>query len=711
MILVWYNDEIPSTGPPSADFAADTQTLLEDGAVHFEDRSAGLIDSWEWTFEGGSPGTSSEVNPIVVYPQAGTFDVALVVSNTTESDTLVVSDFIQVSERDTSEISWWNDTVYYEIFVRSFYDSDGDGIGDLIGLTQKLNYLNDNNPNTDDDLGITGIWLMPINDSPSYHGYDVIDYRSINPDYGSMDDFRDFLDEAHNRGIRVIIDYVMNHSSNQHPWFQQSAQNNPAYRNFYRWSSTKPGYLGPWGQQVWHRYGSKYYYGLFGAGMPDLNYETPAVKDSMFAIANYWLNTVGVDGFRLDAVLYIIEEGSVLANTQSTYQFWHDFNQNIKQAKPDAMSVGEAWTNTNTILNYVTNDRLDYCFEFDLASAILNSVNSGNARGIVNKMQEVYNVYPHLQYGTFLANHDQTRVIDVLGYSINKAKVAASLYLTLPGVPYLYYGEEIGMEGTGADELKRRPMQWSDETNAGFTSGTPWIAVGDNYPTYNVSTEQEDPTSLLSWYKQLIAVRNREAALRLGEYAGTVSSASPVMAFIRHYRDESILVIINTGSSDKGNLTLSLVGNSVGPGDYVLSSLLTSDTLLVSVNDSYEITNLVIDGFETLIYSLSDRSSTGIDVTKGIFGDFRLHQNFPNPFNPSTVIRYDLPKFTHVEIKIYNLLGQEIRTLTSKNQSAGRHSIEWDGRDIAGNEVASGLYLYSIFTGDFRQTRKMLLIR
>jgi len=708
VISVWYNNEVSPTGPPSADFSASTQTLFENGIVYFEDRSSGSINRWEWTFEGGSPSTSYQRNPVVLYPKAGAFDVTLVVNNDTISDSLVMPDFIQVLERNISETFWWNDAVFYELFVRSFYDSDGDGIGDFKGIIQKLDYLNDGDPTTDSDLGITGIWLMPINQSPSYHGYDVIDYRSINSDYGTMDDFKEFLSEAHSRGIRVIIDFVMNHSSNQHPWFQQSAQNDAQYRSFYRWSDSNPGYSGPWGQQVWHYNTSGYYYGLFWGGMPDLNYEHPAVKDSMFVAADFWLNDIGIDGFRLDAVKYIFEEDSKLEDTQSTYQFWGEFNQHIKQANPDAFAVGEAWPNTETILNYVAQDRLDYCFEFNLASATLNAVNSGNAGDLSAQMQKVHNLYPHLQYGTFLTNHDQNRVMHEFQLDVNKAKVASALYLTFPGIPYIYYGEEIGMVGAKPDELIRTPMQWSDEPNAGFTSGSPWISVNNNYINYNVSVEQEDPASLLNWYKQLIAIRNQEPALRLGDYMSIVSSASSVMAFLRHYQDESIMVVVNTSPSDLHDLTLSLLGGVVQPGSYTLKNLLDSnDSLFVSVNTSGEIKDLAVNGFGTLIYSFSNGSITGIEGKTSTIDDFHLHQNYPNPFNPTTRITYSISKSGIVTLKVYDVLGREIMAVIDEFQNAGTYSIKLNAKNLP-----SGVYYYRLQVGNnFVKTKKMLLIR
>lgn len=707
-IYVWYNDRISPFGPPSADFGANSLTLYENGLVHFEDLSSGTIDGWLWNFEGGAPTTSTEQNPIVRYPQAGSYDVTLIVSNDTDRDTLDLFDFILVLERDMSDTFWWNNSIFYELFVRSFYDSDGDGIGDFKGIIEKLDYLNDGDPNTDVDLGITGIWLMPIHQSPSYHGYDVIDYRSVNSDYGSMDDFREFLDEAHNRGIRVIIDFVLNHSSKQHPWFQQSAQNNPDFREFYRWSAYNPGYLGPWGQQVWHYYLSGYYYGVFWEGMPDLNYEEPAVKDSMFDAADFWLEDVGVDGFRLDAVLYIWEDGTQLANTPATYQFLGDFDQHIKQTKPDAFAVGEAWTNTEQVLNYVNDDRLDYCFEFDLAWATLNAVNTADARGLAAQMQKVHNLYPHLQYGTFLTNHDQNRVMNEFQNDLNKAKIAASLYLTFPGIPYIYYGEEIGMVGAKPDEFIRTPMQWSGTPNSGFTTGAPWIRVNSNYMTFNVAKEQADHFSLLNWYKKLIAIRNRTAALRLGDYEGIECSAHSVMTFFRHYQDESILVLVNTDSEPKSNITLSLFGSSINPGTYSLASLLdSSDSLTIHLDASYEIQNVSIDGYETLIYSFFDSTTTDVGLDTRPTEDYYLLQNFPNPFNPTSKISYYIPRPGLVTLKIYNILGEEIMTLVDEFQRADSYSIEFHAEDMT-----SGVYLYRLqIQNRFSTTKKMVVLR
>ena len=229
---------------------------------------------------------------------------------------------------------------------------------------------------------------------------------------------------------------------------------------------------------MWHGGGPRgYYYGLFWSGMPDLNYESQAVQDSLFAAADFWLEDVGVDGFRLDAVKYLVEDGDVLEDTPQTFAVWNDFAQHVQATQPEALTVCEAWSSRDRVVPYVTEGDLDLCFEFDLAGAILGAVQSGDARGLAAEAQDAYAAYPHLQYATFLTNHDQNRVMEEIGLDVDRGAAAAALYLTLPGVPFVYYGEEIGMLGRKPDENIRRPMQWSDAPGAGFTSGSPWIAA------------------------------------------------------------------------------------------------------------------------------------------------------------------------------------------------------------------------------------------
>ncbi|NNC95414.1 MAG: T9SS type A sorting domain-containing protein [Chitinophagales bacterium] len=472
---------------------------------------------------------------------------------------------------------WWNDVVFYEIFVRSFYDSDGDGIGDFQGLIQKLDYLNDGDPNTDSDLGIGGIWLMPIMESPSYHGYDATDYEAIDPDYGTMADFEEFIDSAHARGIKVILDFMMNHSSDQHPWFTQSANNQNNYRDWYVWSPNHPGFNGPWGQNVWHNYGGSYYYGLFWNGMPDLNFSHPPVKTAIFNATTFWMNK-GADGFRLDAIKYLDEDGSLLENTPETYQLLEDFNTHYKGVDADAFTVGEVWSNTASIVPYVQNDRLDVCFEFDLAGSIINGVNSQSAIPMEAQIQTVQSSYSKLQYATFLTNHDMDRILNQMGADIDKMKQAAAIYLTLPGIPFVYYGEEIGMMGSGAHENIRTPMQWSAGSNAGFTSGSPWYGVGSNYPSNNVGTMDSDPNSLLSQYKTYIKIRNENEPLKKGYLLLLDEVGDNVISYMRVFNNEAVIFLGNL-SDQPSSPQLTLNASSLTPGNYYVNDLLTDSTI------------------------------------------------------------------------------------------------------------------------------------
>ncbi len=470
---------------------------------------------------------------------------------------------------------WWNDAVFYEIFVRSFYDTNGDGKGDFAGLLAKLDYLNDGNPATTTDLGITGIWLMPMMASPSYHGYDVTDYKATEPDYGTMAEFEAFLAAAHARGIKVIIDLVLNHSSSQHPWFTQAASApTNSYRDWYRWAPTNPGYQGPWGQTVWHRRNGAWYYGIFYDGMPDLNWQHPGLKAALWDASRFWL-AKGVDGYRLDAIKYLDEDGAVLENTPETFALLEEFHDSVRAVNPNAFTVGEAWSNTASVVPYVQNDRLDVCFEFDLASQILGAVSSGNPGGLRAQLNLVNTAYPTLQYATFLTNHDQNRVLDQLNGNMARMKQAAALYLTLPGVPFIYYGEEVGMAGTGPDEDKRRPMQWTAGPRAGFSTGTPWRAPNANYPQFNVATMAADPASLLHHYRTLIGARNATEALRKGYYLPVTATAPSVLAYARVFGPEAVLVVANVAASAVGNLALALPVSSLAAGTYAVTDLYT----------------------------------------------------------------------------------------------------------------------------------------
>ncbi|MCA9918109.1 MAG: hypothetical protein KC445_09160 [Anaerolineales bacterium] len=488
-------------------------------------------------------------------------------------------------EVGTNGFPWWNDLVFYEIFVRSFYDSDGDGIGDLNGIIEKLDYLNDGDPTTTDDLGVTGIWLMPITVSPSYHGYDVTDYFNIDPEYGTNEDFLRLMEEAHARGIRVIVDLVMNHTSNAHPWFIESQNPDSEYRDWYIWSDENPGYRGPDGQGVWHANASGYYYGVFWSGMPDLNYENPDVTFAMFEAVKFWLDDMHVDGFRLDAIKHIVEEGQGQQNTPSTHEWLQEFYLFYKAVNPDAFTVGEAWTGTQQVVDY-TGDEVDIAFQFFLAEDVLNSANAGLAPIYTKTFQEVYDAFPANQYATFITNHDQNRVMSQLDGDEGKARVAAAILLTSPGVPFVYYGEEIGQMGMKPDEDIRLPMQWaSNGPKVGFTEGTPWRPAADDFPVRSVERQTSNPDSLLSLYRGLIQLRNEHEALRVGDWTLVESGSPRLLTFLRQTENETVLVIINVNK------------NSVSAEDYSLALGLDGVSTAVSLHGLTPTTDFTSTGY------------------------------------------------------------------------------------------------------------------
>jgi glycosidase len=467
----------------------------------------------------------------------------------------------------TDDMPWWNDTVFYEIFVRSFNDSDGDGIGDINGLIERLDYLNDGDPSTTDDLGITGIWLMPITESPSYHGYDVLDYFQVDEEYGTEEDFRRLIEEAHARGIRVIVDLVINHTSSQNPWFSESRDPDSEDRDFYVWEAENPGYRGPTGQKVWHGDGDNgFYYGVFWDQMPDLNLAGPEATQAMYDATSFWLEDMGADGFRLDAIKHLIEDGNLQENTPATHEWLQGFNDHYKGLNEDNFAVGEAWTSTREILKY-TGDEVDIAFQFDLANDIINSSETGIGTLFASEMSGIVEAFPAGQYATFITNHDQNRTLSQLNGDESAAKVAASILLTSPGVPFIYYGEEIGMQGTKPDEDIRRPMQWTgDNIRVGFTEGLPWHAPHEDYPERNVALQNDDPDSLLYHYRALVHLRNEYEALRVGEWTLIDVKPSRLLAFLRHSENETLLVLINPSKNTVTDYSLDLeAGPLSGP--------------------------------------------------------------------------------------------------------------------------------------------------
>lgn len=475
------------------------------------------------------------------------------------------------------ETGWWDDAVCYEIFVRSFYDSDGDGIGDLSGLIAKLDYVNDGDPKSESDLGATCIWLMPVAASNTYHGYAVTDYYTVNPDYGSNADFKRLVAAAHERGVKVLVDLVLNHTSSEHPWFKEAAADPAApRRDWYLWSKDDPG-TGGWYKSPVR---DEYYYSAFDGGLPDLNYRNPAVTAEAYRISDFWLNDMGADGFRLDAVKHLIENGPARENTLETNAWLRAYRAFLRQAAPGAFTIGENFGASSVALAGYYPDQLDAYFEFNVGASIVAAANLGDANKYIGAVRAAYEDLPYQRWAPFLTNHDQNRGFSQLGKQPDRARVAAIALLTLPGLPFVYYGEEIGMlgvrgdDGPLADAPRRAPMQWSAEPGAGFTTGTPWEQLQPNYAEANVAREQGDAGSLLSLYRRLIRLHTTTAALAHGGFAALKSGSPGVAAFVRQEGDAAVMVLLNFGRQPAEGASLALDKSGLPAGAYQPRSLL-----------------------------------------------------------------------------------------------------------------------------------------
>ncbi|USB34011.1 alpha-amylase family glycosyl hydrolase [Paenibacillus sp. YPG26] len=446
-------------------------------------------------------------------------------------------------------------TVYYEIFVRSYADSNGDGIGDLNGITAKLDYLK--------DLGVGGLWLTPINPSPSYHGYDVTDHRAINPDFGTLADFDKLIQEAHQRDIKVIMDLVVNHTSKQHPWFVQSAKEKKSkFRDWYTWAEDQN--KNPEGPSAassggaWHPLLGSHYLAAFSDSMPDLNFDNPEVRSEIEDIGRFWLSK-GVDGFRLDAAKHIYEDLQSDRNEATTAKnvaWWQEFRSRMSEANPSVYLVGEVWEDSASSVAVYLDRAFDSGFNFGLAKLILNAATGEKDNNFAFTLKRTYDFYAQKSNGkftdaVFLSNHDQNRVMSVLGGDTNHAKMAASILLTLPGNPFLYYGEEIGMKGSKPDEEIREPMQWyAAGKGAGQTTWEP-AANNSGKDAPSVEGQLKDPDSLLNHYKELISWKKQIPALQGGNIDEYTQDNTSMMAYVRTSGKETVLVVHNLSGREQ----------------------------------------------------------------------------------------------------------------------------------------------------------------
>ncbi|MCM1263742.1 MAG: alpha-amylase family glycosyl hydrolase [Butyrivibrio sp.] len=450
---------------------------------------------------------------------------------------------------------------YYEIFVYSFYDSDGDGIGDLKGVIEKLDYVA--------DMGFNGIWLMPIMPSPTYHKYDVTDYYNIDEAYGTLDDFKALVDECHARGIRLVIDLVMNHSSSQHEWFKEACaylsgleENEEPdlsvcpYVDYYHFS--KEQVSGSW----YNVNGTSWYYeGEFWSEMPDLNFACDKLKKEFEDIAKFWIE-LGVDGFRMDAAMHF-EEGDTDFNTQ-TLNWLFTYCQSLN---PDFYMVSEVWTGEPAIASYYAS-MTPSMFNFDAANAEGKII--GAAKGTTKaasfvqamlKYQEDFSaVNPDYIDAPFITNHDMGRVANALQSNEDDLKMACGLLMTMSGSPFVYYGEEIGMKSKGRkDENKRLPMIWSDTDTTGITDG-PKDADSDITMSFpGVEQQLEDEASLLNYYKRAVRIRSENPEIARGKIEIVDSLTDGYLAFITKTWEGSVIGIAYNNSDEE--MTLSLSGS------------------------------------------------------------------------------------------------------------------------------------------------------
>lgn len=489
-----------------------------------------------------------------------------------EQSTTAIEEVEEVRELNIIDDNYRN---YYEIFVHSFYDSDGDGIGDINGVTKKLDYIK--------DMGFNGIWLMPVFSSPSYHKYDTVDYYTVDPEYGTNEDLKNLINECHKNGIRVIIDLAINHTSSKHPWFTEASKylrslpeggqpdaNECKYVDYYNFSKEK----------LSNDYynilsGTWFYEGVFWSEMPDLNLKSDAVRKEIEDIAKFWLD-LGIDGFRMDAAVHY-EESDIAFNTEVLNWFY----SYCKGINPDVYMVSEVWSGQSEIANYYKSETPSF-FNFAAAGAEGKLIKTGRgtakAESFVKFMiscQEEYGAnYPEYIDAPFITNHDMPRVANNLMSNPNDMKMTCGLMMTMNGSPFVYYGEEIGMSSKGdKDENKRLPMIWQTTAGEGTTKAPEGAdsAIESKFPC--VEEQLVDNNSILNYYKRAIRLRNENPEIARGKVEVIDELCEGHQAVItKTYNDSMIAICYNTSSEP---ITVNLSGTSIE--DYSIQGYLTID--------------------------------------------------------------------------------------------------------------------------------------
>ncbi|MBV9623217.1 MAG: alpha-glucosidase [Acidobacteria bacterium] len=543
----------------------------------------------------------------------------------------------QAAGRDSEGHQWWQHAVFYEIYPRSFADSNDDGIGDLNGITRKLDYLK--------ELGVDAIWITPCYPSPQVDfGYDVSDYQNIDPMYGTLEDFDRLESEARKRGIRIIMDFVMNHTSDQHAWFKESrsSRDNPR-RDWYIWRDGKGpnqppnNWLSTFGGSAWKfdPTTGQWYYHFFYPQQPDLNWRNPEVEKAMFDVTRWWYRR-GVAGFRLDAVDTLFEDPALhdnpvlpgknqygdpnMANLYNTkLPELHGVLERLRQVADEhnAVLIGETWTkDLEELKRYYGEHSNELQMPMDFLFTRVDKLSAGEFRKQIAGVNAAgWPVY-------VLSNHDIVRSYVRYGdgrHNDEIAKLMAGLYLTLRGTAILYYGEEIGMENNDPkrkEDVKdpigrlgwpkekgrdgeRTPMQWNSSQNAGFTKAKPWLPVDPNYRTHNVESEGKDPGSILNFYRRLLELRHQNPALLEGAYVPLNEDDPNVLCYLRTYKDEAVLVVLNM-SAERQTTTLNLT--SQGFAGAQATTLLTT---LATHPERLSLSSVSVDPFAVYIGKIS----------------------------------------------------------------------------------------------------------
>jgi maltose alpha-D-glucosyltransferase/alpha-amylase len=524
---------------------------------------------------------------------------------------------------------WYKDAVIYQLHVRTFSDSNADGIGDFAGLTQRLDYLQ--------DLGITAIWLLPFYPSPLRDdGYDIADYSSVHPSYGSLDDFKTFLTAAHNRGIRIIIEMVLNHTSDQHPWFKEArSSHDNAKRDWYVWSETDTRYEGvpiifvdtETSNWAWDPVSKSYYWHRFFSHQPDLNFDNPAVIEALWEVMRFWLE-MGVDGFRFDAVPYLVErEGTLCQNLPETHAIIRNLRKRLDEAFPGRMLLAEANNWPDDVRPYFGDgDEFHAAFHFPLMPRMFMSVKLEDRKPIIDVLEKTPEIPNTCQWCIFLRNHDELtlemvtevereymydeyavdktmrinrgirrRLAPMMDNDRRRIELLNGLLMSMPGTPIVYYGDEIGMGDNiylGDRNGVRTPMQWNGERNAGFSTADPerlYSPVISNAvygsQVINVDSQERTGHSLLRWMKSLIQLRNSFQVFGRGTLQFLKPSNHRVLAYVRQLGDETVLVVNNLSNSAqaveldvrrfKGNIPIEMFGRNLFPRFGDLPYLLT----------------------------------------------------------------------------------------------------------------------------------------